>query len=288
MRRGDNDRAFAKLVGVNVRHRLLRHGAQQTVEHKTPRAPFGVAEARGQPRIVGADRAGADRDRREVAAPAVAVDARLFPGDPFRIAGACRHFAVECHPGLRREKRPAGRHPVIENHVQVGALGREHTRSHRDIDGAQHLVALARVRGIRIRRTDDHAGQPRFDDGIGAGTGSAGRTTRLKGHVECGPGLRLPAEGSQRIDLSMRLTVFRVEALRDNLAVFDDQCANKRVGMGRAPTPSRQIERAPHETFMFGRIHRTTAATNGLLSFSSPTVVRGPWPGSTTVSSGSE
>lgn len=33
--------------------------------------------------------------------------------------------------------------------------------------------------------------------------------------------------------------------------------------------------------------HDTTAATNGLLSFSSPTVVRGPWPGSTTVSSGS-
>jgi hypothetical protein len=128
---------------------------------------------------------------------------------------------------------------VVEDQIQVRALFGKDTDLNLHPGVAKYLETSPGMLWIGIVRADDHALDAGCDDRLCARWRASVCATRFKRYVQRGVGLGFPAEGAQGHDLGVRLTRLGVEPLGNDLAVLDNQRADHRIGMRRAPTAPR-------------------------------------------------
>ena len=125
----------------------------------------------------------------------------------------------------------------------------------------QDRHAFACDQRIRIRRADDNARDPAFDDGIGAGRLLAVVTAGLQRHIH-GRSPHIFRRIRQRCALRMQLAIARVPALGENAPVTHDDCANHRIWRGPAPAAFGKLQCSTHIILIIHLFHLTKKALN--------------------------
>jgi len=149
-------------------------------------------EARGQPGIVSAHRAGSDQNPIR----AISQDVRVAPGGstgyPFAVPGSGRDATVQRHRVFGPDQGPAGVHAREIPSMQLTRVGLAETYIDGYARGTQLSNSFTCNSGERVRDCHDTATDTGLNDRANAGWRPAMMATWLQGYIE-GCALRPPA-----------------------------------------------------------------------------------------------
>jgi len=162
--------------------------------------------------------------------------AALRARDPAGVAARSSEPAVEGQRRLVGHERTLLRHPGAPGFVLSARPPLELAAGqlHLDVGFTEAREALTGRLRVGVGDRGDYPAHARGDDGIGAGRRAAVMSARLEADVE----RRAPSPLAGRLerhDLGVRTAGSLVPAFPDDLAVANEDCADQRVGTGRAP-----------------------------------------------------
>ena len=138
----------------------------------------------------------------------------------------------------------------------MAALLLEHTFGYLNSGIAEHGNATAAHQRKRVAHAYYHSSKSTLNEQFGARWSLAIVRTRFECHIDCSTAQqRAVGHRSHCVYLGMSLAIAAVKALADNLAISHNHRPHHRVGRHIAGTERRELQRAPHISFVVGNIH---------------------------------
>ena len=140
--------------------------------------------------------------------------------------------------------------------IDVAALVLKHAYGHLNSGIAKHGNATAAHLWERVAHAYYHSAKSALNEQFGARWRLAIVRTRFESHIDCSAAQqRAVGHRSHSVHFGMTLAVAAVKALADNLAISHNHRPHHRVGRHIARAECRELQRAPHISFIVGNIH---------------------------------
>ena len=213
-------------------------GAQSGVtDHSHRAAPLG--QAAGELRVVGQHRPHPRQDAPVLVPELVDMSPGRLPGDPPGDPRAGGNLAVQSHGIFQGHIGPLFGNVVEEDEIQPPALLFQYVLSHFHPIFPKLGNPLPRHQGIGVPGAHHHPGDPRLQDGPGAGGLPPLVAAGLQGDVQNGPRRGLGTAG-QSLPLRVGLAAPVVPPPADHPSLLHDHRPHHGVGRGPSPPPLRQ------------------------------------------------
>ena len=186
-----------------------------------------------------------------------------FVGDPLRFAGRASDASVKALSGFGDDVGEAGGDPFAEGADELAAFFEHDAAGDLDALAQEEFFGAALVQGVGVAGAEDDAGEAGLDQGVGARGGSAVGAAGFEGDVDGGAPEEFGESGAgvfDGFDFGVGSACEAMVSGTDELAVFDDDGADRGVGSGKADALASLTDGHAHPVgingvFIGGRVH---------------------------------